>query len=158
MPPTVFGRGPLVLMLLAADAEGTQNELSDTWVHWPALQVKHWPHTVPAQPQLASLSGVHVPLQQTPPGQSESWQQPWQIPEQHTPAPQLVPSEAGVPTHTPSWQVSFVVHGSPLSHEFPVRGACTQFPVDVSHAAEWHWSDGVQTTGLLPVQTPDWQV
>ena len=24
--------------------------------------------------------------------------------------------------------------------------------------ASWHWSEAVQTTGLFPLQTPDWQV
>src|SRR5438034_10143598 len=33
------------------------------------------------------------------------------------------------------------------------------WPVVVSQVpATWHWSEAVQTTGLLPVQTPLWQV
>jgi len=29
-------------------------------------------------------------------------------------------------------------------------------PVEVLHVpATWHWSDAVQTTGFVPVQTPD---
>ncbi len=34
-----------------------------------------------------------------------------------------------------------------------------QRPVDgLQVPASWHWSDGVQLTVLVPLQTPDWQV
>jgi hypothetical protein len=61
-----------------------------------------------------------------------------------------------VPPQAPPVHVSFVVHAFPSLHAVP-SGA-----VEVEHvpvvglqvAATWHGSEAVQTTGLLPVQTP----
>src|SRR5213079_2213355 len=40
-----------------------------------------------------------------------------------------------------------------------VLAGVEQVPVAGSHVpATWHWSEAVQTTGLLPVQSPLWQV
>ena len=48
----------------------------------------------------------------------------------------------------------------PSSHEVPsAAGGFEQSPVPVSQVpATWHASDAEQTTGLLPAQTPDWQL
>jgi hypothetical protein len=71
----------------------------------------------------------------------------------------LVQIEVLPGVHAPFWQVSPVVqvpalHGVPLD-----AGGFEQAPEVGSHVpATWHWSEGVQTTGLLPVQTPAWHM
>ena len=65
-----------------------------------------------------------------------------------------------MPPHLPLVQMSFFMHASPSLQgvssgafgfeHLPVAGL--QVP------ATWHWSEAAHTTGLLPVQTPLWQV
>src|SRR2546428_345644 len=64
------------------------------------------------------------------------------------------------PVHAPLWQVSVCVHALPSLHAEPLALAgFEQVPVPVSRVpATWHWSEAVQTTGLLPVHAPLWQV
>jgi hypothetical protein len=51
------------------------------------------------------------------------------------------------------------VQGLPSLQAVPFATALfTQAPVEGLHAAEWHWSMGVQLTGLPPWQVPPWQV
>jgi len=59
------------------------------------------------------------------------------------------------PAQTPAWHASTAVHGLPSSHGVP-SGAevLEQVPVAGLHAAVWHASTGVHTTGLAPVHTP----
>jgi hypothetical protein len=96
-------------------------------------------HGVPA----AAFTTVQPPL----PSQVElAW---------HTPGLQVWLA----PPHVPFVHESFEVQGLPSSHAVPfARDACAHEPVTGLQAAEWHWSWGEQTTGLLPRQTPDWQV
>jgi hypothetical protein len=58
--------------------------------------------------------------------------------------------------HTPAWQVSLCVHAFPSSHVASSgRGGFEHAPVaGLQVPAAWHWSDGVQTTGLAPVHVP----
>jgi len=67
---------------------------------------------------------------------------------------------AGPPTHAPALHVSFVVHALPSVQAVPFGfGGFEHVPVAESQVpVVWHWSEAVQTTGLLPVQTPLWQV
>ena len=60
----------------------------------------------------------------------------------------------------PAWHVSFCVHALPSLHDVPFGSAGLEHcPVEVLHVpVAWHWSDALHTTGLPPVQTPDWQV
>jgi hypothetical protein len=64
------------------------------------------------------------------------------------------------PEHVPAWQVSVCVQAFPSLHEAPLAFAgLEQRPVAVLQVpAVWHWSGAAQTTGLLPVHTPAWQV
>src|SRR5438094_3891378 len=64
------------------------------------------------------------------------------------------------PVHAPLWQVSVCVQALPSVHAVPsVFDGFEQVPLEGSHVpATWHWSEAVQTTGLLPVHTPLWQV
>src|SRR5947208_8077585 len=64
------------------------------------------------------------------------------------------------PVHVPLWQVSVCVHALPSLHTVPfVFGGLEHTPVVVLQVpTSWHWSEAVQTTGLLPVHTPLWQV
>src|SRR5215471_13044331 len=62
------------------------------------------------------------------------------------------------PTHAPAWQVSLCVQALPSLQAVPLATALgTQAPVPVSHEAVWHWSGGVQTTGVPATQAPAWQ-
>src|SRR5439155_1220556 len=65
-----------------------------------------------------------------------------------------------LPVQTPLWQVSVCVQASPSLQALPLAfGGFEHVPVVGSQVpAVWHWSEAVQTTGLLPVQTPLWQV
>src|SRR5207245_537694 len=65
-----------------------------------------------------------------------------------------------LPVHTPPSQVSVCVQALPSLHVVPlVLGGFEHTPVlGLQVPASWHWSEAVQTTGLLPVQTPLWQV
>jgi hypothetical protein len=64
------------------------------------------------------------------------------------------------PVQAPDWHVSVVVQALPSSQEDPLLLAGFEHaPVDGSHVpAAWHWSEARQATGLLPLQTPAWQV
>jgi hypothetical protein len=171
MPPTDFGFGPDFFVLRMLDVGLPHGVSSGACWQVPPLQTKQSPQSESWQ------HSWQVPRQHTwGLGQSELAQQPWHVPPQHTPELQAVPSPTlwqvpvleshawhsghvtGVPLQTPFWQVSFVVQGSRSSQGLPVSAVWTQLPVDGSHAAEWHWSDGAQATGLLPVHTPVWQV
>src|SRR5437667_419154 len=65
-----------------------------------------------------------------------------------------------MPVHTPLWQVSVWVQGLPSLHGAPSAFAGFEYaPLFRSQVpAMWHWSEAVQTTGLLPVHTPLSQV
>src|SRR5207247_2043277 len=64
------------------------------------------------------------------------------------------------PVRTPLWQVSVGVQALPSLHELPLAFAGFEHvPVaGLQVPAVWHWSEAVQATGSLPVQTPLWQV
>src|SRR2546422_1373308 len=64
-----------------------------------------------------------------------------------------------LPVHTPLWQVSVCVQALPSLQVLPLAFAGFEHvPVAGSQVpAVWHWSEAVQATGLLPVQTPLWQ-
>jgi len=65
-----------------------------------------------------------------------------------------------LPVHTPLWQVSVCVQALPSLQALPlVFGGLEHVPVVGEQVpATWHWSEAVQATGLLPAQTPLWQV
>src|SRR5437016_12256785 len=65
-----------------------------------------------------------------------------------------------LPVQTPLWQVSVWVQALPSLQVLPLAfGGFEHVPVAGEQVpAVWHWSEAVQTTGLLPVQTPLWQV
>src|SRR5881409_243065 len=65
-----------------------------------------------------------------------------------------------LPVHTPLWQVSVCGQALQSVHPVPfVLGVLEHTPVVVLQVpTSWHWSEAVQTTGLLPVHTPLWQV
>lgn len=51
------------------------------------------------------------------------------------------------------------MHFEASSHDVPSGFEVTpQVPLPGSHAATWHVSGAAQTTGLVPVQAPAWQV
>src|SRR2546422_461732 len=58
------------------------------------------------------------------------------------------------PVQVPLWQVSVWVQALPSVHAVPlVLGGVEHTPVLVLQVpTSWHWSEAVQTTGLLPVQ------
>ncbi len=64
------------------------------------------------------------------------------------------------PVHVPAWQVSVCVQASPSVHPVPSGwDGFEQMPsAGLQTPATWHWSSGVHTTGLAPVQVPAWQV
>jgi hypothetical protein len=64
------------------------------------------------------------------------------------------------PEQLPLWQASAVVQALPSLQVVPsVLLGFEQLPFAGSHVpAVWHWSCAVQVTGLLPLQTPVWQV
>src|SRR5437762_2868106 len=65
-----------------------------------------------------------------------------------------------LPVQSPLWQVSVWVQALPSLHAVPLLAfGLEHWPVAVLQVpATWHWSEAVQTTGLLPVQSPLWQV
>src|SRR5439155_78943 len=65
-----------------------------------------------------------------------------------------------LPVQTPLWQVSVCVQALPSLQALPlVFAGFEHVPVVGAQVpAVWHWSEAVQTTGLLPVQTPLWRV
>src|SRR2546427_355120 len=65
-----------------------------------------------------------------------------------------------LPVHTPLWQVSVWVQALPSLQALPLVFAGFEHVPVVGEQVPttWHWSEAVQTTGLLPVQTPLWQV
>jgi len=64
------------------------------------------------------------------------------------------------PVQVPAWQVSSCVHRLPSLHG--VLSAAVGFehaPVAGLHMpAVWHWSEALQTTGLVPTHIPIWHV
>jgi len=68
----------------------------------------------------------------------------------------LVAHHTGLPTHTPAWQTSSVVHASPSPHALPSAFAgFEQIPVAGSQVpASWHESLAAQTTGSVPTHAP----
>jgi len=118
-------------------------------------RVPHIPfrHCVPLVQGLSSSQGVpfctfvpmHSPLTQCSPIV------------QGFPSSQDVSSgSCPLPVHTPLWQLSPVVQPLPSLHAVPLGfGGFEHTPVAGSQApSSWHWSEIVQTTGLLPMQTP----
>jgi len=65
-----------------------------------------------------------------------------------------------LPVHTPAWQESLCVHLLASSQGDPSAAAGLEHtPVAGLHVpATWHASSAMQTTGLVPVQGPRWQV
>jgi hypothetical protein len=65
-----------------------------------------------------------------------------------------------LPVHVPLWQVSVCVHALPSLHAAPlVLLGFEHTPVLGLHVpAVWHWSEAVQTIGLLPTHVPAWHV
>jgi len=61
---------------------------------------------------------------------------------------------------TPFWQLSLVVHRRPSLHDVPLDWLGFEHApfAGLQVPATWHWSEAAQVTGLLPVQTPAWQV
>lgn len=69
--------------------------------------------------------------------------------------------DTGAPgAQLPITHASAIVHASPSSQVVPSALAGVEHvPVARSHApASWHWSRGGHVTGIIPVQTPPWQV
>jgi len=62
-----------------------------------------------------------------------------------------------VPVQTPDLQESACEQAFPSSQaESSGFAGLEHWPVEALHVpATWHWSDTVQTTELVPVQTPD---
>src|SRR5438094_8049152 len=60
------------------------------------------------------------------------------------------------PVQVPLWQVSVCVQALPSLHAVPLLAfGLEHWPVAVLQVpATWHWSEAVQTTGLVPVQVP----
>ena len=74
----------------------------------------------------------------------------------------LIPPRGPIMTESrkmPAWHESDCVQALPSLHEVPFAAAgFVHVPVAGLHVpATWHWSDDVQTTGLVPVHTPAWQ-
>src|SRR5207247_1200051 len=88
----------------------------------------------------------------------------WPVPVSQVPATwhwsEAVQTTGLVPVQVPLWQVSVCVQGLPSLQAVPLLVCGLEhWPVAVSQVpATWHWSVAVQTTGLLPVQPPRWQV
>ena len=63
-------------------------------------------------------------------------------------------------TQAPAVHTSVTVHMLPSSQAVPsALAGLEQTPVVVSQVpATWHWSEGMQATGFMPVQTPVWQL
>jgi len=61
-----------------------------------------------------------------------------------------------LPVQTPLWQVSVCVQALPSLQALPlVFTGFEHVPVAESQVpAAWHWSEAVQTMGLLPVHAP----
>src|SRR5947208_2723922 len=144
--------------------------------HWPVavLQVPatwHWSEAV----QATGLEPVQVPLWQV-----SVWVQAlpslhavpllafglehWPVVVSQVPATwhwsEAVQTTGLLPVQTPLWQVSVWVQALPSLHAVPLLAfGLEHWPVAVLQVpATWHWSEAVQTTGLLPVQSPLWQV
>jgi hypothetical protein len=118
--------------------------------HTPALQVSPWSHLLPSLQAVPSATAgfEHEPLA-----------------ELHTPTAwhwsDAAHTTGLLPAHTPAWQVSVWVQAFPSVHAVPLllgTGA-EHKPVPVWQVpGPLHWSPLVQTTGLVPVHLPDWQV
>ena len=80
-----------------------------------------------------------------------------QLPVWHSLPPQVRPVWR---TQWPDWHHAVFVQNLPSSQsDSSGRTLEEQVPVDgLQVPALWHWSKAVQTTGLLPVQMPAWQV
>jgi hypothetical protein len=121
----------------------------------PRSQVSLPLHGLPSWPQSASLKQPHWEPSCWQPSGSE---QVSMVQSSKSSQPR------GSPPHTPPVQKSDppgpVVHAEPSSHSEPFDlFGLLQRPLPGSHVpALWHWSSAVQTTGLVPVQTPVWQV
>ena len=118
-------------------------------VQAPAWQASVWVHALPS---LHVVPSGRLGLEQTPDDGS------------HVPAAwhwsEAVQMTGLLPVHTPVSQASVCVQAL-LSLQVVPSGklGLEQTPVDVLHVpTPWHWSDAVQMTGLLPVQTPPTQV
>jgi hypothetical protein len=115
----------------------------------PLWHVSVW---VQALPSLQVAPSVALGLEQIP------------VPVSHVPATwhwsDAVQTFAAPAWQEPAWQVSPIVQALPSSQGVLLALAgLEQTPVVVSQVpAVWHWSGAGQTTGLLPVQVPAWQV
>ena len=118
-------------------------------VQTPERQVSDWVHALPSLQvvpsgaagfEQAPVDELHVPAR---------WH--WSLAEQTTWL---------LPVQTPERQVSDWVQALPSLQAVPSGAAgFEQAPVAGSHVpVTWHWSLGVQVTGLAPVQTPERQV
>ena len=112
----------------------------------------HLSPLVQASPSLQAAPFVLAGLEQVPVAGSQvpaTWH--WS---------EAVQTTGLLPVQTPLWQVSVCVQALPSLHVVPsVLGGFEHTPVLVLQVpASWHWSEAVQTTGLLPVQTPLSQV
>jgi hypothetical protein len=97
---------------------------------------------------LPSLQGLLLLVNTHAPPEQESVVQA--LPSLHT---------IGAPTHWPLEQMSPVEHALLSSHAEPFALLGFEHaPLAGLHVpAVWHWSDAVQTFGLLPTHTPAWQ-
>src|SRR5437867_1825743 len=148
-------------------------------MHLPIWQVSVWVQASPSLQAVPSCTIVpwHEPFMQAslavhsfpssqlvPSGDGAPMQTPaWQV----SVCVQLLPSSQDVasgtallPLQAPAWPVSVGVRVSPASQAVPSGFAGFEhWPLAGSQApAVWHWSWAVQTTGLVPVQPPPWQV
>src|SRR5438093_472252 len=118
-------------------------------VHTPAWQVSVRVQALPSsQAAPSGFAGLeHVPVA----GSHEPAAWHWSAAAQTT---------GFVPVHVPAWQVSVRVQALPSSHVAPSGLAgLEQVPVAGARVpAAWDWPGAAQTTGLVPVHVPGWQV
>ena len=137
-----------------------------------------WTHPVPDLQESAVQRFPSSQLRGVPAAQTPDWQV--SVPLHTFPSLHDVPLSTGAYTHpvvglqlsavqglpslqvtawpeqTPPWQVSLVVQALPSLQALPlIFTGFEHIPVLESQVpTTWHWSEAVQTTGLLPVHTP----
>src|SRR5262249_38261528 len=111
----------------------------------PAWQGSVWVRGVPAlQAAALALSGLEqMPLSGSQVPATWHWSS-------------AVQTTGLVPTQVPAWQVSVWVQASPSLQAAPLAlTGLEQVPLaGLQTPASWHWSEAVQATGFVPVQTP----
>jgi predicted membrane protein len=143
LTPVTGSHASAVHGLLSSVAGGVPGE------HVPDEHVSEPLHTVPSGHGVPSgldgfeqvpVAGLQVPA---------SWH--WSL---------AVQTTGFAPVHVPAWHASLCVQASASLHAEPSAFAGSeQVPLAGSHVpASWHWSLGVQTTGLPPVHVPAWHV